>query len=118
MATQIDGMKITHIRRDTLTVHFIFYDSSANNQPYQMQDGDTAVFTMRETFDSEVLLQKTLIPAIRNNDGVPAANLIIPGNEMNFEAGNYVYDVQLTLANGTVSSIKGKIKIVEDITYS
>jgi len=117
VATQIDGMKITHIRRDTLTVHFYFYDASAGNTIYQMQSGDTAVFTMRETFDSEVLLQKTLVPAFRP-DGTPAANLIIPGNEMNFEAGNYVYDVQLTLANGTVSSIKGKIKIVEDITYS
>lgn len=40
-------------------------------------------------------------------------------DEFSPEAGRYIYDLQVTLANGTSQTyLKGKIKVIQDITES
>lgn len=92
--------KITMTRGDTATFHCKVVFSDANNTEYTMQSGDVLIFTLRNsaktTTASDFIMQKTF-----TNNQIT----IDPTDTATLNYGNYVYDVQLTLADGTVNTI-------------
>lgn len=64
---------------------------------YELKDGDTLKFSMKKSIDdSEIALTKTL-------DG--SKLVIAHGDTAGLDFGSYVYDIQLTFANGKVQTI-------------
>lgn len=104
---EVRGHNIYHRRGDTgcLDVRLFMGDES-----YELSDGDSGVFTVKKKKDSdEVVYQKAM-----TNDG---GFILAPADTQGLKPGNYHYDVQITLADGTVNTIAiGKYKLLGDIT--
>lgn len=92
-----DDGSIEMIRGDSVELDVVIYqtDSSGDVIEYIPQEGDDITFTVkRSTKDSEVLIQK---------HGSHIS--ILPEDTESLEYKKYKYDVQLTLADGTVDTI-------------
>lgn len=83
---------------------------------YELQEGDYAILSVRRSKeeskeDSNPLLIQ--IPLIDGNFHIS------PENTESLDFGNYIYDVQLTLANGNVNTIIGPniFRILPEVTY-
>ena len=100
---KINGTTITMTRGDTLVVEV---GIMRGNEAYVPQEGDTVRFAMKnksmnlyktEYSDPEPLLVKT----------IPTDTLILqldPEDTKPFGFGDYVYDIELTYADGTVDT--------------
>ena len=77
--------------------------------------GDAVTFTMREAVDSPIVLQKTVTAF---DDG---AALIVfePEDTSPLAFGEYVYDIQATRADGTVTTMvdPSRFTLGEEVTY-
>ena len=103
---EIEEHDITHTRGDTAILIFSFTDKGA---AYELQAGDKAVFSVKAAFDSkEYLIHKELV----------GNKLVLqPDDTAKLEAGKYVYDIQITRANGDVyTPIVAKYKLTADVT--
>lgn len=93
---KIDGSTITLTRGDSFyaTVEI----KNANGTAYTPQEGDTVRFALKEYYnDSE--------PTILKN--IPTDSLVLylaPEDTKDLEFGSYVYDIELTKANGDVDT--------------
>lgn len=66
-----------------------------------LKEGDHVYFTVRKGKDKPIVLQKDVTVF---EDG--AAEIVInPSDTANFEIGNYIFDIQMTRADGTVDSL-------------
>lgn len=94
---RIEGQKIIHMRGDSA---LLAIDLWLNGKPYEMQEGDSAVLTVKKNIKaSDFLFQKTM------EDG---AFYIVPADTINLKApASYIYDVQMTLADGQVYTVAG-----------
>ena len=77
--------------------------------------GDQVIFTMREDVDSPIALQKVV-------DSFPDGEAVIAINHEDtsgLDFGDYVYDIQWTRADGTVTTIveKSRFTLREEVTY-
>ena len=106
----IEGTKITLTRGDTLSVKLTLNDSEGN--PYQPTEGDVIRFAMKKHYnDEECILVKN----------IPTDTMILRIDSDDTKAlpqpSEYVYDVQLTFADGTVCTFinKAKLKITEEV---
>lgn len=80
-------------RGDTLALHIDLMDD--NGEPYTLKDGDDLVLTIKKsTRTPDVILQK------HGQDVV-----IEPDDTEPLKYGTYKYDVQLTLADGRVTTV-------------
>ena len=77
--------------------------------------GDTVYFTVREDAESEISLQKI----ITDFPGGEAVIGIDPQDTEPLDFGTYVYDIQVTRADGTVTTliVPSKFKLNEEVTY-
>lgn len=78
---------------------------------YEPKEGDSIRFAMKADVDSEELLIFRDIP-------IDTMMLVIyPGDTKNLEFGSYVYDIQLTKANGDVDTFitASKFKITAEV---
>ena len=71
------------------------------NGEYVLKDGDHVCFTLRKIKDNTILLQKDITEF---NNGI-AEIIIEPSDTTNFELGNYIYDLVMVRADGTVDSL-------------
>ena len=98
--------KIYLVRGDSgaITVNVLNADGSTR----VIQPGDEILMTVRATPTSGILFQKTG-PEI----------VIEPADTANLAFGTYCYDVQITLADGTVDTIipKNEFIVLEEVTY-
>ena len=106
---QIDSdNNIELTRGDTLKVKV---NISINNEPYTPQENDEIRFAMKRNYtDKNPLILK----------GIPSGSMILhlePQDTKHLVFGReYVYDVQITFANGDVYTfIKGRIKITPEV---
>ena len=107
MAT-INGKTIKMVRGDTAVIELSL---TINNSYYNMQPGDIAVFSVKEDYDSEILLQKRL-------DGNKIE--LEHADTQNLDIGSYVWDVEFTQSKtGQVATIgPGKLILTADVTTS
>lgn len=100
---------ITLTRGDTLHLQITLTDQEG--EVYTLQDGDTLVFTVKKNTSSDVvLIQKNILNS----------NITISHEDTkNMAYGTYMYDVQLTQANGDVTTVikPSKFKITEEVNY-
>lgn len=81
---------------------------------YILKTGDKVYFTVKKSYDSEVILQK-IVEEFEAN-GVAKIRLE-PKDTKELELNTYLYDIQLSLADGTVDTVVlNKIQIVGGIT--
>lgn len=79
------------------------------------EPGDVVFFTVRRVVDSPIMIQKTITTFI---DG--AAHISIePEDTQTLRPGTYVYDIQVTWADGSVKTLveKSEFRIKEEVTY-
>ena len=103
MSVKITGTKIEMTRGDTLRVTV---GMTINGQPYTPVTGDVVRFAVKnkrmtagnkEYYDTEPILLKN----------IPIATMILelfPNDTKEFDFGEYVYDIQITFADGTVDT--------------
>jgi hypothetical protein len=78
-------------------------------------NGDTVYFTVREDAESEILLQKVIEEFPDGAAVIP----IYPEDTEGMDFGNYVYDLQVTWADGTVKTVidPSSFRLNEEVTY-
>ena len=92
-----DKNNITMIRGDTVELDIIVneIDAQGNITEYTPQEGDVLTFTVKKTTKTaDVLIQKNGVHIV-----------ILPEDTQNLDYKTYKYDVQLTMADGTVDTI-------------
>lgn len=107
---EINGTTIKMTRGDTLRTQVTMYD--AQDQEYVPQDGDVIRFVAKKTCADEEPLIEKLIP----NDTLFL--VLNPADTKELEApGTYVYDCEITFANGDVDTFinKAKLKLLEEV---
>ena len=106
---KIRGNAIYLTRGDSADITIAITNSKGN--AYDMQDGDTIAFTVkRTTTDKDALISKTA------DDGVIH---LVPGDTESLGYGDYVYDCQLTTADGRVCTfiVPTLFRVLEEVTY-
>ena len=110
---KIQGTNISMIRGDSesLTVR-----CTQDGNPAPLENGDTIYFTVREDAESEIALQKAVTEFTEEGEAVIG---IGHGDTEGMETGDYVYDVQLTRADGTVTTLVpiSRFRLTEEVTY-
>lgn len=106
---KITGKRIVLTRGDTLkaTVTMLRPDGTE----YTPEAGDSIRFAMKKSFSDETVLVEKSIP----NDTLLLK--LDPEDTKNLEFGSYVYDVQLTYANGDVDTFidRASIELTEEV---
>lgn len=109
MSYSVRGTTITLTRGDTCAVKVTILN--ADGSEYEMRDGDSVRFAMKENYnDNEPLLLKD-IPT-------DTMTLVLePEDTKELSFGRYVYDIQLTTAGGTVATFitKATLKLTEEV---
>lgn len=109
MGYSINGTTITMTRGDTFVADIVMRDSEG--YPVVPSEGDEIRFAMKEDYrDPRPLLTKD-IP-------ISTMQLVIePEDTADLNFGTYVYDIQLTRADGTVDTFiaKAKLKLTEEV---
>lgn len=106
---EIKGKTIIMTRGDTARIVVTITDQEGN--PYEPSRNDTIRFAVKKNYsDDEPLF---IIP-------VPINTLVLviqPSDTKSLPFGDYVYDVQLTRANGDVDTFinKGTLRISEEV---
>lgn len=97
---------ISIVRGDTGPIHITILNSDQTE--HELQTGDIVTFTVREDPLSDILIQK------QGQDII-----ILPEDTSSLEFGQYCYDVQLTMNDGTVDTIipMKTFTILEEVTY-
>ena len=99
--------RITLTRGDTLIAAI---SMTKDGESYTPVDGDVVRFAMKEKYsDAEVLITKT----------IPNDTLVLrlePADTKPLAFGSYVYDIQITFADGTVDTfITGTLTLTEEV---
>ena len=100
MAIEIDkrSMKMSLIIGDTGTFAF---NLTSEEGDFKLTEGDTIVFTVKKTKDSEPILQKTITQFEDGYCVVP----ILPSDTSNLEKATYIYDLKLIREDGNVDTL-------------
>ena len=103
----IEDTSIKITRGDSAEFDITVYDADGNI--YELQEGDKVEFTVKEN-----VYAKT---ALRQKTGTQGQ--IKPGDTASLSYQNYVYDVQVTLADGTVDTIipPSTFEILSEVTF-
>ena len=107
---EINGTTIKMTRGDTLRTQITMYD--AQDQEYVPQDGDSIRFAMKRAYSDEEPLLVKIIP------NETQFLVLDPADTKDLEApGTFVYDIQITFADGDVDTFvsKAKLKLLEEV---
>lgn len=109
MSYSISGNTISLTRGDTLSLLLDVRNSSGTE--YEPAEGDMIVFTMKKSCsDATALITKEI-------DTDDLTLVLDPEDTEGLAFGKYVYDIQITLANGDVDTIipNGTFKLTEEV---
>lgn len=99
--------KISLVRGDTLRLQV---EILINDEVYTPQSGDKVRFAMKQSYTSS----RVLI-----NKDIPIDSLILhlePEDTKKCSFGNYVYDIEITFANGDVDTfISGQLELSPEV---
>lgn len=98
-------------RGDTFKAQITITDKDGN--PYEPQPGDSVRFAMKKKYDDP----DTQVLIVKN---IPIDTLILtlePEDTKGLDFGNYVYDIQLTTANGDIDTFiaKASLTLTEEV---
>lgn len=97
---RIKGNSIYLTRGDTAVFTLTVYYPGSGKEEYVPQDGDVIYFTVRaeakQKDETDYVIQKIF-------DG--GSITILPSDTKDLDYGDYVYDVQITTAEGVVNTI-------------
>lgn len=99
--------KISLVRGDSLHLKVNIY---IDGEPYTPSNGDTVRFAMKQTYQSNKVL-------IHKNIPIDSLELHLePSDTKKLAFGKYVYDIEITFANGDVDTfIRGEFKLEEEV---
>lgn len=98
MSASVNGTNISLTRGDSLVLSV---NVNAGLEPYDIQEGDVIRFAMKSSINSDEVL-------IRKNIDLETMTLTLqPSDTKNLPFGNYVYDIELTTADGFVDTFIG-----------
>lgn len=109
MSYSVKGTSITMTRGDTFAADIMIYQP--NGKPYELQEGDMILFTMKKS-------AKDLEPLVQKEVPISTMKLVLESEDTkNLEFGAYVYDVQLTKATGEVNTFitKSNLTLTEEV---
>jgi hypothetical protein len=111
---EIQGYNISMIRGDTETIKISCKDAQGVDVP--LEDGDTLYFTVKSSVSTEKKEMQKVITEFQ--DGIAYIN-ILPDDTKLMRFGRYYYDIQLTRANGTVTTIipPSNFTVKGEVTY-
>lgn len=111
MSHSINGTTISLTRGDSFSCSVKIY-SSGGKSIYTPNENDKIKFTVKTGYDEddEVLIRKNISPT----DLTLSIN---PQDTKSLNYGTYVYDIELTTADGRVDTFitKAKLKITEEV---
>lgn len=110
MSVKISGTTIKMTRGDTLRAELTLKDEEGN--VYTPIQGDVIRFAMKREYDDAEPIINRVIP----NDTMEL--VIYPEDTKNLpQPSNYVYDIELTFANGDVDTFidKAKLMLTEEV---
>lgn len=105
---QINGTTITMTRGDTLSLTIGIMQGE---DEYQVQAGDVIRFAMKRSYaDNEPLLVKLI-----DNDSLGLQ--LDPEDTKDLPFGSYVYDIEITMEDGTVDTFicESKITLAKEV---
>ena len=96
-------------RGDTFKAHLTI--NNPDGTEYTPKEGDSIRFALKENIEDEECLIWREIPTDT------MLLILYPGDTKELEFGNYVYDIQLTKANGDVDTFitASKLKLTEEV---
>lgn len=102
----LENENITLTREDTAVIQL---DINVNGNPYDFNENDKIIFSVKQSYDdTDYVLQRQL-----NSKYVTISH----DDTNNLEVGTYVYDVQISFADGQVVTYgPGKFKLTADVT--
>lgn len=82
---------------------------------YLLDEGDTVIFTVNDSYDKEPALIQKKITEFDNH----TAHIHITSEDSDLTTGDYMYDIQINTADGRVDTVLGpaKFKIMGGITF-
>lgn len=96
------------VRGDSLSFNIVMYG--------EIQELDSAYFTIKKDYDSETLVQKSLSNGITVvEEGVYAVR-VAPEDTINLDIGRYYYDLQVGCENDVMTILRGILNLVYDVT--
>lgn len=103
----VKGTKLSMVRGDDESITVTCSESFAA--------GDRITFTVRQSVEDPIALQKIVTE-------FPAGEAVIgirPEDTAGLDFGDYVYDIQLTRRDGTVTTIiePARFRLKEEVTY-
>lgn len=105
MSVKISGTTIKMTRGDTLRAELTLKDEDGNI--YNPINGDVIRFAMKKNYDDATPIINCIIP----NDTMEL--VINPEDTKNLpQPSNYVYDIEITFANGDVDTFIDKAKLI------
>lgn len=110
MSVSINGTTITMTRGDTLRTTIVLEDDQHNK--YIPQEGDRIRFAMKKSYEDE---EPLIVKAISIEDLELVLN---PEDTKDLpQPSSYVYDIEITYANGDVDTFipKAKLKLTEEV---
>lgn len=119
MTIQESGGKVniamTRGDSESLTVACYEKEPDGTLSALPFQTGDRVYMTVREDAESDVVLQKTV-------DTFADGKAVIPidsGDTEGLDFGDYLYDIQVTRADGTVKTLilPSRFRLSEEVTY-
>ena len=101
--TRVDGTKITMTRGDTLRVQIAIQQ---DGEAYVPEAGDSVAFYLKHNaLNGKRTAYKDTEPLITKDVNTDAMILALNPNDTKLlDFGNYVYDLQITFANGAVDT--------------
>ncbi len=110
----VNGTNISMIRGDSEGISVSVENSSGLPEPLLI--GDTIYFTVKKSTRTEEKVLQKIITEFQ--DGVALITLD-PVDTKHLQFGTYVYDIQLTRANGSVKTIipPSTFTILGEVTY-
>lgn len=108
MVKFLNSFGIQATKGDTIIMPIVVFNN--DNSIYQVQTGDVINFGLKENYeDSECLIEKTI-------DNETLTLVLEHDDTKNLEVGTYVYDIQITKANGEVNTfISSNIQITNEV---
>ncbi len=108
MSFRLNGKTITMTRGDSVRIGISLSDDEGTT--YIPREGDSIRFACKKTYDGVLLIEKD----------IPTDTLILklePEDTKPLSFGKYVYDMQITFANGDVCTFvdKGLLKLTEEV---
>lgn len=103
----IDGTTIILTKGDTARC---LINIVVDGEPYVPQEGDIVRFAVKKAYSSRPVLISKIVP---NGSQILTLN---PADTKRLPAGDYVYDVEMTFANGDVHTfIEGELTLKPEV---